>query len=115
MNCRLNLQSDPVSLNIVSLSPLESAYLYFLGNDGIVEVDIVMVAELLAKELYTTYCEAVGGLAHDGKPLPTWDEFRGDDIKRKQSNAWLAVARRVLEAPPQLETLPKYATPAPTR
>lgn len=48
--------------------------------------------EEIAKKLYTVYCEAVGGKAYDGKPLPTWEEFRGDPSKRKQSDAWVAVA-----------------------
>lgn len=47
----------------------------------------------LAGLLYTAYCEAVGGHAHDGKPLPTWAEFSGDPTKTKQLTGWLAAAR----------------------
>ena len=45
-----------------------------------------------AGELYTHYCKAVGGVAFNGDPLPTWDEFIADPKKTKQANAWLAVA-----------------------
>ena len=45
------------------------------------------VEETLAKEMYTTYCEAVGGKAFNGNPLPTWEEFRADELKQLQSNA----------------------------
>ena len=46
----------------------------------------------LAKLLYTTYCEAVGGVAYDGAPLPTWEEFCADPKKKKQVLGWMAVA-----------------------
>lgn len=42
--------------------------------------------------LYTRYCEEVGGRAYDGKPLPDWRTFRADTAKRRQSDAWVAVA-----------------------
>ena len=45
-----------------------------------------------AGRLYAAYCEAVGGTAHDGKPLPAWAEFRADPAKAKQSGAWVKVA-----------------------
>jgi hypothetical protein len=48
--------------------------------------------EVLAGKLYTVYCVAVGGKAHDGKPLPAWPEFRADPSKNLQSDAWVAVA-----------------------
>lgn len=53
--------------------------------------------EKLAGVLYTAYCFAVGGIAYDGKPLPTWDEFRADPKKIKQSEAWVRVAEKALE------------------
>lgn len=54
-----------------------------------------MVDEVtLAKELYTRYCESVGGKDFNGDPLPSADEFFGDESKSKQVNAWLAVANR---------------------
>ena len=46
----------------------------------------------LAKNMYTAYCEKVGGVAFNGDPLPTADEFFTDETKTKQSNAWLAAA-----------------------
>lgn len=48
--------------------------------------------EAVALLLYDVYCEAVGGLAYDGKPLPSWAEFSMDPQKAKQANAWRAVA-----------------------
>lgn len=55
-------------------------------NFGIVDRNLV------AKVLYTTYCEAVGGVAFNGDPLPNWEEFAADPDKTKQSGAWLATA-----------------------
>lgn len=51
-------------------------------------------ADDIAKDLYTTYCEAVGGVAFNNDPLPTWEEFRADTSKQKQSDAWVQVAIR---------------------
>lgn len=48
--------------------------------------------ELIAGVLYTEYCAKVGGLAFNGDKLPTWEEFRADPAKKKQSDAWVAVA-----------------------
>lgn len=42
--------------------------------------------------LYEAYCESVGGKAFNGDPLPKWQEFRDDQSKRKQSDAWVVVA-----------------------
>ena len=53
--------------------------------------------EIVANELYTTYCAAVGGVAFNGDPLPAWAEFAADESKSKQSEAWLAAADRVME------------------
>ena len=47
----------------------------------------------LANNLYTHYCEKVGGIAFNGDPLPTWEEFSIDPNKTKQSSAWLEVAK----------------------
>ena len=51
---------------------------------------------ILAGELYEEYCAAVGGFAHDGHPLPTWEEFRADPSKNKQSDAWMQVAGKAI-------------------
>lgn len=48
--------------------------------------------EYVAGVLYSLYCAEVGGLAFNGDPLPSWEEFRADPGKRKQSDAWIAVA-----------------------
>lgn len=46
-----------------------------------------------AGQLYDHYCAAVGGKAYDGRPLPAWKEFRADVTKKKQSDAWVEVAK----------------------
>jgi len=51
----------------------------------------------IAKQLYTTYCEAVGGKAFNGDPLPDWDTFSSDETKKKQSNAWIETAKKAQE------------------
>lgn len=66
--------------------------------------------ERLAGILYEHYCDAVGGKAFDGNPLPDWVTFRADPAKAKQANAWIAVAERALEllgpAPPSYQESP---------
>lgn len=52
-----------------------------------------LTSEDIAELLYDTYCENVGGVAFNGDKLPTWDEFAADDSKKKQANAWRAVAK----------------------
>ena len=51
--------------------------------------------ETVAERLYTVYCEAVGGVAYDGKPLPNWAEFSTDPGKEKQANGWRQAARAI--------------------
>lgn len=51
----------------------------------------------IASELYRAYCEAVGGKAFNGDPLPDWETFYTDDTKAKQANAWLAAADRAIQ------------------
>jgi len=55
-------------------------------------------AELLvtAKAAYTAYCAGVGGVAFNGDPLPSADEFFADESKAKQANAWIEAARSIL-------------------
>lgn len=54
--------------------------------------------ETLAGQLYEAYCEAVGGKAFNGDPLPKWEQFRADPSKKKQSDAWVKVAETASEA-----------------
>ena len=56
--------------------------------------------EKIAGELYDEYCVQVGGKAFNGDPLPKWADFRADQSKRKQSDAWIAVARRAFDVLP---------------
>lgn len=48
--------------------------------------------EAIAGNLYEIYCKAVGGVAFNGDPLPSWDEFSHDTKKQKQADAWREVA-----------------------
>lgn len=51
-----------------------------------------MSLEELAKKMYDTYCEAVGGKAYDGSALVGSEEFFADPTKFKQVNAWRVTA-----------------------
>lgn len=53
--------------------------------------------EELAGRLYEVYCTAVGGKAFNGDPLPSWEVFRDDTSKLKQSEAWIAVAEEAVK------------------
>lgn len=66
-------------------------------------------AEVTASHLYTIYCAAVGGVAFNCDPLPTWAEFAADPFKAKQANAWRAVATAAL----LMENVAKSAATAP--
>jgi hypothetical protein len=47
----------------------------------------------MAEKMYTKYCEAVGGKAFNGDPLPAWKDFVSDEKKLKQVVAWREVAK----------------------
>ena len=47
--------------------------------------------EQLAHTLYDEYCNAVGGKAFNGDPLPKASEFFVDTTKQKQADAWRKV------------------------
>lgn len=49
--------------------------------------------EAMARDMYAAYCEAVGGKSFNGDHLPTWETFRSDPEKQKQSDAWIAAAK----------------------
>lgn len=53
---------------------------------------------IVAGNLYSTYCAAVGGVAFDGKPLPPWEEFSHDPNKQKQADGWREVAKAAAAA-----------------
>jgi hypothetical protein len=67
--------------------------LWFLS----LKINIMINRECIAEELYEAYCKAVGGVAYNGDPLPSWPEFYNDPNKKKQSEAWLAAADRAIE------------------
>lgn len=54
--------------------------------------------------LYSVYCEAVGGVAFNGDPLPAWEAFAADPKKQLQSDAWRSVAVQSLESESALDT-----------
>ena len=53
--------------------------------------------ETLARKMYDSYCEAVGGKAFNGDTLPNSEEFFSDTAKEKQSNAWRVAAKAAIE------------------
>ncbi len=63
---------------------------------GVEEVKMPDI-EQTAGELYEAYCAAVGGKAFNGDALPNWADFRADDSKRKQSDAWVTTATKAWE------------------
>jgi hypothetical protein len=58
--------------------------------------EIIMTTDKLAGILYEAYCKAVGGVAFNNDPLPSWKDFRADASKKKQSDGWIAVAEKAL-------------------
>lgn len=46
----------------------------------------------LADVMYTAYSSGVGGVAYNGDPLPTWEEFNADPEKVMQRDAWIKAA-----------------------
>ena len=55
------------------------------------------IIEEVAEDLYTLYCQKVGGKNFQGDPLPGWQEFGSDPKKTLQANAWRAVAARAID------------------
>ncbi len=49
--------------------------------------------DVLAKKMYTKYCEAVGGKAYNGDLLPTAEDFFNDPSKKLQADAWRETAK----------------------
>ena len=49
--------------------------------------------ETTARAMYDAYCDAVGGKAWNGQPLPKSGEFFTDPSKEKQADGWRAAAR----------------------
>lgn len=45
-----------------------------------------------AKDMYTAYCEGVGGVAYNGDKLPDADTLFADPTKEKVVNGWLKAA-----------------------
>lgn len=58
------------------------------GANHVYQITGYAPQEDAGREGYTEYCEAVGGKAWNGDPLPTWEEFKADPAKQKQVAAW---------------------------
>lgn len=71
---------------------IESAVFTYGGKENLLTVFDYVRIENEAALLYHHYCDAVGGKAFNGDPLPSWDEFVMDEKKTKQANAWRRVA-----------------------
>lgn len=56
-----------------------------------------MDKDILAKKIYDKYCEAVGGKAFNGDPLPKSGEFFSDPTKQKQADAWREACKDIYE------------------
>ena len=52
--------------------------------------------EMITADLYSIYCEKVGGKAFNGDALPLASEFLTDPSKKKQADAWRAVAKHAI-------------------
>lgn len=52
--------------------------------------------EVLTEINYESYCAAVGGIAFNGDPLPTWEDFSADPNKAKQAQAWRGATAAVI-------------------
>lgn len=73
----------------------------------------MITVEEIAKQLYTTYCDGVGGVAYNGDKLPTADEFFTDPAKEKQVVAWtMAAATQLPVYQLLLETTQNLGHPA---
>lgn len=64
-----------------------------------------MNIEVIAEEIYTAYCDGVGGKAFNGTPLPSWKEFAADPDKQKQAEGWRCSARKSVEVGDGYHTL----------
>ena len=88
---------EVIAQHILSTRDLESCImrqgmaLKYIGNPDPYPVSKLTVEDI-ADRMYTEYCKAVGGVAFNGDPLPTWDEFSADSLKVKQIQGWLAAA-----------------------
>jgi hypothetical protein len=82
-----------VEIDLTESEPFKQALAKGLAElEASFELKLEGKIEETAGQLYTKYCEAVGGVAFNGDPLPAWDEFSKDPAKEKQSKAWIAAA-----------------------
>lgn len=61
------------------------------------KLDSFEFIEGLSGNLYTCYCDSVGGVNFQGDKLPDWEEFSKDPSKTLQANGWRAVAWKAIE------------------
>lgn len=67
------------------------------GPAAALHSDLAVGKTVLAAQLYTTYCEKVGGKALNGDPLPAWEVFAADPEKTLQRDAWIAAAETTFD------------------
>lgn len=60
-------------------------------------LEVSECVEARAREGYDAYCEAVGGVAFNGDPLPKSKEFFTDPAKTKQANGWRKAAEGIID------------------
>ncbi len=84
------MNSQPLPENEVSAADNQR-----LGA-ALVEVFEAIQEQKLAAAMYTEYCQAVGGKAHNGDILPDWKTFSEDPYKQLQSQGWVAAAKRAI-------------------
>lgn len=61
--------------------------------------------DLIAARIYDTYCEAVGGKAFNGDPLPHSSEFFNDLTKEKQANGYRKAAKAMIASPEAINSI----------
>jgi len=61
------------------------------------QASVPSTLETMSEKLYASYCKAVGGVAFNGDPLPTWDEFANDPKKEKQVFGWRIAALEAID------------------
>lgn len=88
---------EVIAQHILSIRNLEGCImrqgmaLKYIGNPEPYPASKLTVEDI-AKDMYTKYYEAVGGVSWNGEIIPTWDEFSADTTKAKQIQGWLAAA-----------------------
>src|SRR5919108_4732154 len=86
MKCRVNLQSDPISLTILAADGQEHQQLDAAGHDGQLDAFLptgqaTLLPIDIGKVAYDAYCAHRAWKSVRGEPLPQWDQA-DPDIKK---------------------------------